>query len=122
MSKSLSRDTEHVVREWLCNPQGSPDTAGLRYGVGLLLKEAEAEIKNLRENIEAVAWMLDHEYRRENPGIERPDWIVMAKAMRESAVKRKMPSKDGCLLLGEHGLAMLAGHDAAETMEKTDAD
>ena len=50
---TLSHDSEIVARDWLCESQGDPTTAALRYGVRMLLENAESEAERLR--LKAVA-------------------------------------------------------------------
>ena len=49
---TLSHDSEIIARDWLCESQGDPTTAGLRHAVMLLLEHAEAENERLRAELE----------------------------------------------------------------------
>ena len=51
MSEELTRDAERVVRDWLCESQGDPETGGLRYGARVLLEQQAEEIERLRTEL-----------------------------------------------------------------------
>ena len=56
---TLSHDSEIVARDWLCESQGDPTTAGLRHAVMLLLGHAEAEIERLRAIVDRLPTTAD---------------------------------------------------------------
>jgi len=67
----LSRESERVARDWLCESQGDPTTAPLRYAIRLLLEDAELEVDRLRSRTHEIQEAADKKNAKLQSTVEK---------------------------------------------------